>query len=262
MIARAVKPGHGFRQSSAHCAVHSNSADRDKALQRPGGVIGNIGDEAQLAAGPQDAGELRHRLILNEAALPMPPFRPGIGMDQVDARQRRFGQPRDQARRRRRNADGCFAGRCFRSPASALAMPLTKGSTPIKPRRGRSRACAIMIRRRQSRFRARNLADRHRKQRAQLGGRGPGEIDRQTRQQRLQKPRLARPQLVALAPAEEGARSACRCRPSLSCSAQAQHPVNTGRAEIARRAVRHCRLRDHRPDGLSSGRPKARPVGG
>ncbi len=43
--------------------------------------------EAKLAAWPEDAPELRQHRVLHEAALPMPPFRPWIGMNQIDARQ-------------------------------------------------------------------------------------------------------------------------------------------------------------------------------
>ena len=58
-----------------------------ETLQRPGGVVGNVGDEAQLTAALQDAGDLRDGRILNKAPLPMPTFRPGIGVNEIDARQ-------------------------------------------------------------------------------------------------------------------------------------------------------------------------------
>ena len=84
-------------------------------------------------------------------------------------------------------------------------MPLTNGSTPIKPVCGRS------LRLRDHRFAAAkadfelNVGDRHRKQLAEIGGSGAGEIDRQLRQQRLNQPRLVRAQLVAFAPSEKRA---------------------------------------------------------
>src|ERR1700719_1570017 len=69
----------------------------DEMPQGPGGIVGNVGDEAHVAAAPQDAGELRDRRVLDKAAFPVPPFWPRIGMDQVDACQRRVRQPCDQA---------------------------------------------------------------------------------------------------------------------------------------------------------------------
>ena len=151
-----------------------------QALQRPRGVIGDIGHEAELAAGPQDAGEPRR---------PFHPERSGASNAAVSARDRDgSGRCAPMTLRaatrsgswRRRSADGCCAGRRFRFAASALAMPLTKGSTPRKPVRGRSRACAIIDSPPPKPISSATSVDRHRKQRAQLGGRGTGKIDRQT----------------------------------------------------------------------------------
>ena len=64
--------------------------------QRPCSIVGDVGHEPNIAAAPQDAGELRDSRVLNETPLPMAPLRPWIGMDQIDARQRRVRQPGEQ----------------------------------------------------------------------------------------------------------------------------------------------------------------------
>src|SRR5262249_42923560 len=52
--------------------------------QRPGTVIVDVADETEFAAARQHARHRRDGRILNKAPLPVPPLRPGIGMDQVD----------------------------------------------------------------------------------------------------------------------------------------------------------------------------------
>ena len=64
--------------------------------QRPGAVIVDVADEAEFAAALQEARHRRDRRVLHEAPLPVPPLRPGIGMDQVDPRQRLRRRPRQQ----------------------------------------------------------------------------------------------------------------------------------------------------------------------
>ena len=86
-------------------------------------------------------------------------------------------------------------------------------------------ACAIRCSPPPKPISSRTRVDRLRKQRAQVGRRGPIEIERKPRQQRLEQRRLARPQRMPLAPAEERAalrdvspnhdcRSWCRARAS------------------------------------------------
>jgi hypothetical protein len=53
----------------------------------------------ELAARPQNACDRGNALVLDEAPLPMPPFRPGIRIDQFDARERSRRQPLKQRRR-------------------------------------------------------------------------------------------------------------------------------------------------------------------
>ena len=49
--------------------------------KRPGDVIGNVRGEAQLTARPDGACEKSQRLFINEAALVVPFFRPGVGIE-------------------------------------------------------------------------------------------------------------------------------------------------------------------------------------
>ena len=58
-----------------------------KAPQRPRGIIRNIGYEAEFTAAAQAMRQSRDRFILHKSALPMPPLRPRIGMNEIDARQ-------------------------------------------------------------------------------------------------------------------------------------------------------------------------------
>src|SRR5260370_989046 len=55
-----------------------------KMRERPCAVTGDVADEAEFAARPQGARHRGNARILHEAPLPVPPLRPGIGMDQVD----------------------------------------------------------------------------------------------------------------------------------------------------------------------------------
>ena len=64
-----------------------------KPLQRPCRVIGDIGDKADFAAGPQQASELRDGRVLNKAALPVAAFWPRVGMNELDTGERAIGKP-------------------------------------------------------------------------------------------------------------------------------------------------------------------------
>src|SRR3984885_8233393 len=64
--------------------------------QRPGAVIVDVADETKFAIRLQ---RTRHRsdgAVLYEAALPVPPLRPRIGVDQIDPRQRMRRRPCQQ----------------------------------------------------------------------------------------------------------------------------------------------------------------------
>src|SRR5882724_7916580 len=56
--------------------------------KRPCAVIRDIADEAEFAIRFQSARDGGDRGVLDEAPLPVPTFRPRIGMDQIDPRQR------------------------------------------------------------------------------------------------------------------------------------------------------------------------------
>ena len=97
----------------------------------------------------------RDALVLHEAPLPVPPLRPRIGIEQVDAGERRWPAARRAVRSRRRDAAG-YCRACAPSiAASAFAMPLTNGShadeAGARMALGLARSDA---RRRRSRFRA------------------------------------------------------------------------------------------------------------
>ncbi len=144
--------------------------------------------------------------------------------------------------------------RILRSPllsmaASALAMPLTNGSTPINPASGRSRARAIIDSpppKPISRFTSPTGTG---KQRAKLGGRR-AERSSASRGRSVAKSRawLGRSRCPLRRP--KNARG-CLSMPSITVMlrASAEHPVNTGRAEIAPALVRRCRM-----TGPSAGR--------
>jgi hypothetical protein len=98
-------------------------------------------------------GRAADHLILHETAFPVPPLRPGIGMDQIDARQECGGsQPI-----RLTASSKCRRILCrlkASMAASALAMPLTNGSTPMKPFAGMRLRLRDHVRRRRIRSRA------------------------------------------------------------------------------------------------------------
>ena len=59
----------------------------DEVLERPCRIVRHIGCKMELAARPQDAGNGSKALVLNKTPFPMPPLRPRVRVDQIDARQ-------------------------------------------------------------------------------------------------------------------------------------------------------------------------------
>src|SRR5215831_19287492 len=59
----------------------------DEVLERPCRIVRHIGCKMELAARPQDAGNGSNALVLNKTPFPMPPLRPRVRVDQIDARQ-------------------------------------------------------------------------------------------------------------------------------------------------------------------------------
>jgi len=64
--------------------------------QRPRAIFADIADEAEFPFSLEDARHGCDGSILYEAPLPVPPFRPWVGMDQIDPGQRLLGRPRQQ----------------------------------------------------------------------------------------------------------------------------------------------------------------------
>src|SRR3954453_4792722 len=56
-----------------------------KMRQCPGAVVVDVAYESKLATGRQNTSHSRYDGILHEPALPVPPLRPWVGMDKVDA---------------------------------------------------------------------------------------------------------------------------------------------------------------------------------
>ena len=88
---------------------------------------------------------------------------------------------------------------------SALAMPLRKPSVPMKPLCGLACACAIRCSPPPKPISSRRSSIGVWKQRAQIGRRRLGEIEREPRQQRVEQRGLPRLERMPFAPAEEGA---------------------------------------------------------
>src|SRR5690606_10599886 len=64
------------------------AVEADNMSKRPGDVIGNIAREAELSARLQRGGEKAEGLLIDETALIVALLRPGIGIENEDARQR------------------------------------------------------------------------------------------------------------------------------------------------------------------------------
>ena len=65
----------------------------EQMRERPRDVIVDIAHEAEFAAALDHARHRSDRCVLNKAPLPVPPLWPGIGMDQIDPRQRTRRRP-------------------------------------------------------------------------------------------------------------------------------------------------------------------------
>src|SRR5208282_3166004 len=97
-----------------------------------------------------------------------------------------------------------------------------------------------------------NLAYRHRKQRPQFRRGRMAKVDREPRQQGVDQPRLARAQLVTLAPTKESARLNRRIfvhRPSSPAMTNCQRKL---RLSASARSVRS----QEKPPSFSGARPK------
>ena len=164
--------------------------------------------------GRKDARDRRDAGVLHEAPLPVSPLRPRIGIEQIDARER-LAAARRAVRPHRHDAAGCCRSPRSSIAASALAMPLTNGSHADEAGVRMASASAIRCSPPPKPISSRTSSTAS-KQRRRSAGAGVRQIEREARQQGIEKRRLARPQRVALAPAEESAgprlarRSSCR----------------------------------------------------
>src|ERR1700722_15652914 len=64
--------------------------------KRPSAIIVDVADKAKFTMRPEHPRQRGDGRVLYEAPLPMPPLRPGIGMDQVDASERTRWHPAEQ----------------------------------------------------------------------------------------------------------------------------------------------------------------------
>ncbi len=140
---------------------------------------------------------------MNEAALPVPPLRPGVGVKQIDARERTFGKPVEQRTgvaemqpdilerivldRDQRFADG--VDETVRADEADARMGLGLRNQMLGAAEADFQPHRV------------DIAEHG----TQIGGRWFCQIERERRQQRLEQRGLARAQRMALAPPEEGA---------------------------------------------------------
>ena len=172
--------------------------------KRPGDVIVDIADEAKFARRFQHA---RHRgdvCVLHEAPLPVPPLRPRIGVDEIDAIQRIRRRPCQQ-----------FGGIAREQFYVADVVRLDGAEDLGHAVDIRLAADEAGLRKAQC-FRDQMLAaaesdfetdalDCRIEQRREVGRTGTADVERKMRQQILDQVGLMRAELVALAPPEERA---------------------------------------------------------
>ena len=159
---------------------------------------------------PQDARDLRDALVLHEAALPMPPLRPRIGIDQIEARERCRRQP------------GQHVGRVAVMQPDVGKLALVDRSQRLghavderldADEAGARMALGLrdqMLAAAEPAFQA-HLVDAV-EQRAQVGWRGALQIERELRQQRVEQRRLPRPQRHGPCAGRRRRRLRRRCR--------------------------------------------------
>ncbi len=171
--------------------------------QCPGRVIGPVRGKAEFATGPQHPRDRSDAFRLHEASFPMPPLRPGIRVDQVEASNALVGQPWEDlggvavvqpnigetalidGRQRLRHA----IDEGLDSDEADVRVTLRLRDEMLAPAEP-----ALQM----------DLADAV-EERARVRGRG-FEIERKPRQQGVEQSRLPRLERVPLATAEERAR--------------------------------------------------------
>ncbi len=108
-VARHRVPGPGQAPVIGSLRSPDEIRRARKMRQRPCAIIADIADEAKFAAGPQHACHRGDGCVLHETPFPVPSFRPWVGMDQVDGRQRFVAAP--------------MPGNSAASPANSLTLP-------------------------------------------------------------------------------------------------------------------------------------------
>ncbi|MGY3497580.1 hypothetical protein ACVW1B_006999 [Bradyrhizobium sp. USDA 4502] len=172
--------------------------------QRPGAIVVDVADEAEFAARRQQSCHRSDRRILHEAPLPVPPLRPGIGMDQVDARKRTRRRPGQQfGRVAGEQADIADIQRLDLGQDLRHAVDIGLAADEARGRKG-LRLRDQMLAAAEADFEP-DILDAVVEQLGQRLGRGRRDVDRQMRQQSVDQVGLVRAQLVALAPSEERA---------------------------------------------------------
>jgi hypothetical protein len=172
--------------------------------QRPGDVIVDIANKAKFARRFQHPRHRGNVCLLHEAPLPVPPLRPWIGVDEIDAIQRLRRRPCQQfggiAREQFYIADVvCLDG--AEDFGHAVDIGLAADEADM-----RKAQCLRdqMFAATESDFET-NALDCRIEQGCEFGGTATADVEREMRQQMLDQVGLMRAELVALAPSEERA---------------------------------------------------------
>ena len=105
---------------------------RADAGERPGGVIVDIGRETQFGAAAHRACEKIEGFRIDEPALALAPFRPGIGIQEIDAREARLRQPVEHERRVA-SIEADILGACPLDRRQKLRDPVDEGLATDEP---------------------------------------------------------------------------------------------------------------------------------
>jgi uncharacterized protein (DUF2336 family) len=202
LVARAGKARPRLPPIVRSLRIPGELARAQEPHQRPGGVVRDVGREAEFAGRSQQACNLGDAFVLHEAALPMSAFRPGIGVDQVEAGEARARQPGDQ-----------FARVAVMQPDIADLVVLNQRQDlghAVDERLAADESHARVAQSFGDQVLAAAEADLQPylidviEQSAQIGRRRSRKVDRKLRQQRVEQRGLARTQGMAFASAEEG----------------------------------------------------------
>src|SRR5262249_35976048 len=148
-------------------------------------VVSDIGRKTQFASRFQDACETAQIVVLDEAPLPVPPLRPGIGIKQIDLRKRCVGQPVQQfAGVAEMQADICRRVLVDRNERLGHRINESVGGDEPDPRVGQ-RLRDEMLGAAEANLEPQRF-DRYGKKRAQIGRSRSVQVERHSRQQRVE----------------------------------------------------------------------------